>query len=136
MIARPSCSRWSSEKVKIGTVRSRPVIRLIRAAYPTGLLTLIVGGYLSFSLGVWALGIIENLPSDYLGQKTLKDLTNPYDVRVHVVMWTMVIGAQLLLMPFRRWRHHWWSKLIGHVVSLALAIAGLLALFISQNRIY
>jgi D-alanyl-lipoteichoic acid acyltransferase DltB (MBOAT superfamily) len=96
----------------------------------------IIGAYLSFCFGVWALGIVENLPSDYLGHHTIKDLTNPYDVRVHVVMWTMVIGAQLLLMPFRRWRHRWWSKLIGHLVTLALAIAGLLALFISQNRIY
>ncbi len=93
-----------------------------------------IGGYASFALGVWVLDIISRLPQTPQG--TWAAFTNVHDLRVHLVFWTLIIGAQLLIMPARRLRRFWWWKAAGHLGTWGLAIGGLVWLFVTQNRLY
>jgi hypothetical protein len=112
-----------------------PIVSRLRRWLPLWL-TYVIAAYACFALGVFALGIIGNVPGDYLGTQTLKALTNPWDLRAHLAMWSMAIGAQLLIMPLRRWRRSGWSRVFGNLGTWALVIAGLIALFVTQYHIY
>jgi hypothetical protein len=112
-----------------------PIVTRLRRWLPLWL-TYAIGGYASFALGVWVLDILSRFPQSYLGLATLKALTNVYDLRVHLIFWSMIIAAQLLIMPARRLRRFWWWRAAGHIGTWGLAITGLMWLFISQNRLY
>jgi hypothetical protein len=117
------------------TVIFVPITSRLRRWVPLWL-AYIFGAYASFALGVWVLDIMSRFPQTYLGIGTLQALTNLYDLRVHFVFWSMIIGAQLAIMPARRLRRHWWWRAVGHVGTWALAIAGLIWLFVTKNRLY
>lgn len=112
-----------------------PIVSRLRRLVPLWL-AYVVGAYASFALGVWLLGIVGNLPGDYKAHRAIKALTNIYDIKVHVTMWSMVIGAQLLLLPLRHLRRRRWWRPVGNVFTWGVAIAGLMSLFATQMRIY
>jgi hypothetical protein len=112
-----------------------PLMSRLRRLLPVWL-NYVVCVYASFALSVWFLGFVANLPGDYLAQAARRGVTNLYDLRVHLALWTMVIAGQLLLRPLRRFRRATWSKVLGNLFTWALALAGLIALFVTKNRIY
>ncbi len=112
-----------------------PLVTRLRRWLPMWI-AYVIGGYASFALGVWVLDILSRFPQTYLGVGTLEALTNVHDLRVHFAFWSMIIVAQLLIMPARRLRHFWWWRAAGHVGTWGLAISGLVWLFVTQNRLY
>lgn len=112
-----------------------PLMSRLRRRLPVWLVYIICA-YVSFALSVWVLGYVANLPGDYLAQGARKGLTNPYDIRVHLGLWTLTIAGQLLLLPLRRFQRTTWGKVFGNVYTWALAITGLTVLFVTKNTLY
>jgi hypothetical protein len=117
------------------TVIFMPITARLRRWMPLRL-AYIFAAYASFALGVWVLDIVGRFPQSYLGIATLKALTNPHDLRIHFFFWTMIIAAQLVIMPARRLNRHWWWRVVGNAYTWAVAIAGLVWLFVTKNRLY
>lgn len=115
------------------TVIFAPMTARLRRSVPLWL-AYVLAAYASFALGVWLLDILSRMPQTLGG--TLKALTDASDLRVHLVMWSVVIGAQLAVLPFKRFRRRPWWRAAGHVGTWSLAIAGLLWLFVTQSRLY
>jgi hypothetical protein len=95
-----------------------------------------IGAYASFALGVWGLDHVSRLPASYLGISAYASFTNPHELRVHFAMWTLAISGQLLLLPLRRFQRRVWWRVVGNAYTWAVVLAGIVALFVTRNRLY
>lgn len=113
-----------------------PLITWLRARLPLWL-AYVIAGYVSILCGVWLVdNVFAQLPMGRFGVQMLEQVTNWQELTGDLLAWSLIIWPQVLLGPFRRLRRHWWWRAAAHALTLAVAVAVLVTLFVYRITVY